>query len=201
MENSVLFKLGYGLYVLTAQHEGKDNGCIINTAMHVAGGLSLGGVIAINKLSHTRDMIVKSKKFNISILTTETPFDIFQRFGFQSGTTVDKFSGCEGVVRSKNGVVYLTKYANAYLSFDVSDTTDFGSYTMFKAEITDSGIISDAESLTYAYYRQYIKPKLQAGVKTGYRCAACGYVEESGSLPADFVCPFCKHYSIYFEKI
>jgi len=200
MDSSALFKLGYGLYVLTAQDGDKDNGCIINTVMQVTSVPSLVGVITVNKQNNTHDMIMKSRKFNVSTLTTETPFDVFKHFGFQSGAMVDKFADYKDIARSKNGVIYLLKYTNAYLSFEVTDTIDFGSHTMFKADIADGEVIGKVESLTYAYYQQHIKPRPQTAQTSGYRCNICGYIHNGDELPKDFVCPLCKHGASDFTK-
>ena len=193
MDNTALFKLGYGLYVLTARDGDRDNGCIINTAMQITSNPPFAGIISVNKQNFTHDLIMRSKRFNVSTLTTETPFEVFKNFGFQSGAAVDKFAGYEGVARSENGLFYLTEYANAYLSFSVTDTIDFGSHTMFRSDIIDGEVLGTAESLTYAYYQQYIKPKPQPVQKAGYRCTICSYVYEGDALPQDFICPICKH--------
>ncbi|MCL2111931.1 MAG: flavin reductase [Clostridiales bacterium] len=202
MDKKALFKLGYGLYVLTAQSDGKDNGCIVNTVLQVTSDPSVVGVITVNKQNFTHDMIMKSKKFNLSVLTTETPFAVFENFGYQSGKTADKLAGYTGVARSENGLVYLSDYTGAYLSGEVTGTFDFGSHTMFKAEITAGEVLGAADSLTYAYYQQHIKPKPQDSAKKGgWRCNICGYVYEGDPLPADFICPICKHGASDFTKI
>jgi len=201
MDNTALFKMSYGLYVLTAQDKGKDNGCIINTALQVTSGVPPVGVVTVNKQNYTHDMIMASKKCNISMLTEEAAFEIFQHFGFRSGKTVDKFADYKEAARSKNGLLYLTKSTNAYLSFAVTDAIDFGTHTMFRADITDGEVLSGAESVTYSYYQRHIKPKPQAAPKKGYRCKICGYVYEGEPLPADFICPICKHGASDFEKI
>ena len=201
MDNTALFKIGYGLYVLTAKDDIKDNGCIINAVLQITSNPPFVGVISVNKQNYTHDMILKSGKFNISTLTTETPFDVFKHFGFQSGAAVDKFAGFQGISRSENGLIYLPEYANAYLSFEVTDTIDFGSHTMFRADITDGEVIGTAESLTYAYYQKHIKPNPQAAPKSGYRCNICNYIYEGDSLPEDFICPVCKHGASDFIKI
>jgi flavin reductase (DIM6/NTAB) family NADH-FMN oxidoreductase RutF len=200
MDNKALFKVGYGLYVLTAKDGTKDNGCIINTVLQVTDTPVLTGVIAVNKKNYTHTLIAKSGEFNISILTTETPFAVFSNFGFQSGRSADKFADNTGIKRSPNNIIYLHEYSNAYLSFQVTDTIDFGSHSMFKANITDGEVLGNAESLTYAYYQQHIKPK-PGEQKRGYRCTICGYVHDSDTLPDDFVCPLCKHGAQYFTKI
>ena len=199
MDNKALFKVGYGLYVLTAKEGNRDNGCIINTVLQVTDTPTLTGVIAVNKKNYTHDMIVKTGMFNISTLTTDTPFAVFTDFGFQSGRDADKFAG-KDVKRSTNGLIYLHDYANAYLSFKVTDTFDFGSHSMFKADIIDGEALNNAESLTYAYYHQHVKPK-PGGQKRGYRCTVCGYIHDSDTLPDDFVCPLCNHGVQYFVKV
>ncbi|MCL2881211.1 MAG: flavin reductase [Treponema sp.] len=193
MDNKALFKIGYGLYVLTARDGEKDNGCIINTLLQVTDTPSLVGVITVNKRNYTHDMIVKTGEFNISMLTVDTPFDVFKNFGFQSGRTADKFAGSFATERSVNNIIYLSAYSNAYLSFKVTNTIDFGSHTMFRADIVDGEVLGSAESLTYAYYQQHIKPKPQGEQKHGYRCSICNYVYEGDTLPEDFICPICKH--------
>jgi flavin reductase (DIM6/NTAB) family NADH-FMN oxidoreductase RutF len=200
MDNKALFKVGYGLYVLTAKDGNRDNGCIINTVLQVTDTPTLTGVIAVNKKNYTHDMIVKTGEFNISTLTTDTPFAVFTNFGFQSGRDADKFIGKTDIKRSANNIIYLHEYANAYLSFKVTDTIDFGSHSMFRANIIDGEALSNAESLTYAYYQQHIKPK-PSGQKRGYRCTICGYIHESDTLPEDFICPLCKHGAQYFTKL
>jgi len=201
MDNTTLYKIGYGLYVLTAQDGGRDNGCIVNTVMQITSNPPFVGVVSVSKENFTHDLILNSKRFNISALTIEAPFDVFKRFGFQSGATLDKFAGFTGIARSKNGLIYLTDYANAYLSFSVIETFDFGSHTMFKSDITDGEVLGGAESVTYAYYQQHIKPISQPGQKSGYRCKVCNYVYEGSVLPKDFICPLCKHGVGDFVKI
>ena len=201
MDNTALFRIGYGLYVLTAKDGDKDNGCITNTLLQVTSAPPLVGVITVNKQNFTHGMIAKSGRFNISTLTTETPFDVFKHFGFQSGANVDKFADWKEISRSGNGIIYLPEYANAYLSFEVTDTIDFGSHTMFRADIADGEVIGTGESLTYAYYQKHIKPSPQAAPKSGYRCNICNYIYEGDTLPEDFVCPICKHGASDFTKI
>ncbi|MCL1887614.1 MAG: flavin reductase family protein, partial [Kiritimatiellaeota bacterium] len=161
MDNTALFKLGYGLYVLTTRDDGRDNGCVVNTAMQVTSGANPVGVVTVNKQNHTHGMVMRSRVLNISTLTTRAPFALFERFGYQSGANVDKFAGFEDAARTPNGVLYLTRHANAVLSFEVVETLDFGTHTMFKANIVDARVFCDDESLTYAHYQQHIKPRPQ----------------------------------------
>lgn len=200
MDNDALFKIGYGLYVLTAKDEKKDNGCIINTVMQVTSN-PMTMVIGVNKQNYTHDMIMKTKELNISVLDTNSKFSIFQNFGFQSGRDGDKFEDFKAVERAENGIYYITENANAYLSGKVLETIDFGTHTLFKAEIVDAKTLSDIETTTYTYYQKHIKPAPQPVEKKGWRCKICGYVYEGDPLPEDFICPICKHGAVDFEKI
>lgn len=204
VEPNAMFKLSYGLFVLTAQSkDGKDNGCIINTVMQVTDSPKRIA-IAVNKANYTHDLILKSGIFNVSVLTEDAPFKVFQQFGFQSGRDVDKFAGCEGdPVRSENGLRYIPKYTNAFLSGKVIKAEDMGTHTLFTAEVTEAKVLSDGKSVTYAYYFENIKPKPQptAEKKKGFVCKICGYVYEGDELPPDFVCPLCKHGAEDFEPL
>ncbi|MEG1558075.1 MAG: flavin reductase [Oscillospiraceae bacterium] len=199
MDKSAIFKLSYGLYVLTAMDAGKDNGCIINTAMQITDN-PLRIIIGVNKNDFTHDMIVNSKVFNISALTVDAPFSVFQHYGFQSGRDVDKFADKSAIVRAANEVAYVADYTNSYISAKVTDMADLGSHTLFTALVTDAVALSDAESLTYAYYHKNTKPKTTTK-KKGWVCKICGYVYEGEVLPEDFVCPICGHGAIDFEPV
>ena len=202
MDSAALFKIGYGLYVLTANDGIKDNGCIINTLLQVTSSPTIINTITVSKQNYTHEMIMNSKQFNVSILSVDVSFDVFKHFGFQSGKDADKLSGYNGVKRSENGLIYLTESVNAYLSHKVTNTIDFGTHTMFVGEAVAGEILSAGESVTYSYYHQHIKPKpSDSGQSKGYRCKICGYVYEGDSLPANFICPTCKHGASDFEKI
>lgn len=203
MEETALYKIGYGLYILTANDNGKDNGCVINTFMQITSTDLITCVISLNKSNYTHDMIMNTKMFNVSLLTEDTSFDIFKRFGFQSGKNVDKFDGFDSIKRSDNGILYINKYTNAYVSCEVKDVIDCGTHTIFVSQVTDAKVLSDAESLTYAYYHEKIKPKPKQTEKEikGWRCKICGYIYEGETLPDDFICPICKHGASDFEKI
>lgn len=205
MNEKAMFKLSYGLFVLTAKDAGKDNGCIINTAMQAASAPNQL-CVCVNKESYTHDMIVKTKKFNVSVISRDAEFELFKHFGFQSGRDVNKFSSFKECSRGKNNIFYITKGTNAYISVNVQKTEDLGSHTMFIGEITDMEILSDALSVTYEYYLENIKPKPQSvGVskdgKTIWRCIICGYEYVGDELPEDFICPICKHPASDFEKV
>ncbi|MCI6467093.1 MAG: flavin reductase [Faecalicatena sp.] len=199
MNNAAMFKLTYGLFVLTAKDGDKDNGCIINTAMQVTAEPNRI-IIVVNKQNYTHDMIMKTKEFNVSMIDTEADFELFKHFGFQSGRDVDKMSDVS-FSRSKNGVAYLNEMVNGYISGKVISTTDLGSHTMFLADVVDGDVLSDYESVTYSYYHKNIKPAPQPVKKKGWICKICGYVYEGEELPPDFICPICKHPASDFEQI
>ena len=202
MNTNAMFRIGYGLYVLTAKENGFDNGCIINTVSQVTSDPNRI-TVAVNKANKTHDMILSSGEFNVSILSTSATFDIFKAFGFRSGKDVDKFADFDSVERSNNGLYYITGMTNAYISAKVINATDLGTHTLFLADVTDCDVLSDATSVTYDYYHKVIKPKpeVKKMSKTYYRCKICGYIHESDVLPADFVCPLCKHPASDFEKV
>lgn len=199
MNNAAMYKLTYGLFVLTAKEGEKDNGCIINTAMQVTTDPNRI-IIVVNKQNYTHDMIMNTKVFNVSMISTDADFELFKRFGFQSGRDVDKMDGI-AFSRAANGVAYLDGMVNGYISGKVISTTDLGSHTMFLAEVSDAEVLSDLESVTYSYYHKNIKPAPQPAKKKGWICKICGYVYEGEDLPADFICPICKHPASDFERL
>lgn len=205
MDQKAMFKLSYGLFVLTAKDGAKDNGCIINTAIQAASSPNQMS-ICVNKANYTHDMIMKTGEFNVSVISKAADFELFRHFGFQSGRDTDKFVDFPECARSENGIFYVTKGTNAYFSVKVTKTEDLGSHTMFIGEITDMAVLSPEGSATYEYYFENIKPKPQetdkkeAG-KTIWRCTICGYEYEGEELPADFICPLCKHPASDFEKV
>ncbi len=199
MQKEALFKITYGLFVLSTRDGEKDNGCIINTAMQVT-DTPLQIAVAVNKSNYTLEMIEKSGVFNVSILSENTPFSVFENFGFKSGRTEDKFTDFANKKRAQNGVYYITEYTNAFISAKVVQTIDCGTHIMFIGEVTEAEILSDKPSVTYDYYFKNIKPKPEAK-KTGYVCKICGYVYEGEPLPDDFICPLCKHPASDFEKL
>ena len=200
MDNAAMFKLSYGLFVLTARDGEKDNGCIVNTVQQVTTTPNRV-TVAVNKANHTHDMIMKTGMFNACILSVDAPFELFKHFGFQSGRDVDKFADFSDYERADNGIVYLNKYANAVICGKVAETHDMGTHTLFVADVTDAKVLSDQPSVTYDYYHKNIKPAPQPAKAKGWRCKICGYVYEGEELPEDFVCPLCKHGASDFEKI
>ena len=200
IDANALFQLSYGLFVLTARKDGKDNGCIINTVTQLTSDPARVS-IAVNKQNLTHDLIADTGRFSVSVLSTETPFATFQRYGFQSGRSADKFAGEDQLARGENGLYYLTRDANALLSGRVTQTIDVGTHTLFVADLTEARRLSDVPSATYAYYFANIKPKPQKPKAAGYVCKICGYVYEGDPLPPDFICPICKHGAADFERI
>ena len=198
MNPKAMFSISYGLYVLTAREGSKDNGCIINTLLQVTSTPNRVS-ITVNKQNYTHDMILRTGLFNVSMLTTDAPFEVFQHYGFQSGRTAEKIVG--EPPRASNGIAYVAGVTNAYLCCKVFETVDLGTHTLFLADVTDGDVLSSEPSLTYAYYHANIKPKPQAQPKTGWRCRICGYIYEGDTLPEDFVCPICKHGASDFEKL
>lgn len=199
MDTKALFKIGYGLYVLTAQDE-KDNGCIINTVMQVTSN-PLQVAIALNKKNYTNEMIQKTRKFNLSILSEKADFSIYEHFGYKSGRDTDKFATFCDVKRSPNGLLYITKGTNAYMSAYVQNEMDLGTHSLFIGQLVASENLNDDKSATYDYYQNSVKPKPENTMKKGWRCKICGYIYEGENLPADYICPICKHGAVDFEKL
>lgn len=199
MDTKALSKIGYGLYVLTANDE-KDNGCIINTVMQVTSN-PLQIAIAVNKRNYTTAMIQKTRKFNISVLSEKADFNIYKHFGYQSGKDVNKFENFSDTKRSPNGVLYITSGTNAYMSAYVQQEIDLGTHFLFIGQLVASENLSDDKSATYEYYQNNVKPKPETNNKKGWRCKICGYIYEGEELPADYVCPICKHGAVDFEKL
>lgn len=201
VEKNAFFSLSYGLFVLTARDGAKDNGCIINTAIQLTTTPNRIS-IAVNKANYTHDMIKKTGQFNVSILSTDAPFAMFQHYGFQSGRNVDKFADVAGMARSTNGIYYLPYCTNAFLSGRVTQMIEFETHTLFIADVTEARALSNTPSMTYAYYFANVKPKPSALKKqTGWVCKICGWIYEGEELPPDLVCPLCKHPASDFEKL
>lgn len=219
MDPKAMFKLSYGLFVVTTEHDGKVNGCITNTAIQVANSPDRVG-LAINKANLTHDLVKGSGRFNISVISTDAGFALFRHFGMQSGRDVDKFAEFTDVATSASGLPYVTKGTNAYMSCEVSETFDLGSHTFFVATIDEMEVLADTPSCTYTDYQTNIKPRPGAPADTAkgavWRCTICGYEykEAEGDpdhgispgtkwedLPDDWVCPLCKHPKSDFEKV
>lgn len=199
IDNSAIFKLSYGLFVLFAKNNDKDNACIINTAQQVTQD-PLRISVTVNKDNLTHALIYRTRKLNLSVLSESVPFDVIKEFGFFSGFEKEKVLYGK-YKRAENGLCYLSDYSNAYISADVIDTVDLGTHTMFICDVTAAEKLSDENSVTYDYYFKHIKPKPEAAKKTGYVCKICGYIYEGEPLPDDFICPLCKHPASDFEKL
>ena len=204
MENA-MFKIPYGLYVVTTNVDGRDNGCISNTLAQVTASPNQVS-LCICKQNLTCEMIEKSGIFTASVISEKVCFSLFQRFGFQSGRQVDKFKDFTGCERVANGTLAVTEGTNAYISAKVDKTVNLGTHMMFIGEVTEMKTLSDVPSATYCYYQEHIKPKPQpsSDVQNGHtvwRCKVCGYEYVGDELPDGFVCPVCKHPASDFEKV
>ena len=196
---TALFKIGYGLYVVTSNDGTKDNGLIVNTVTQLTDNPNRIAV-NINKANYSHHVIKNTGVMNVNCLSVDAPFEIFQRFGFQSGRTADKFAGME-TLRSDNGLVFLPKYINAFMSLKVEQYVDLDTHGMFICTVTEARVMNDRETMTYNYYHSNVKPKPQTEGKKGFVCKVCGWVYEGDTLPDDIVCPLCKHGAADFEPI
>lgn len=220
MNEKALFQIGYGLYLVAANENGKDNACIVNTVMQVTQN-PIRLLVSINNQNLTHDMIKNTGKLTVSVLTEKTPFSVYSHFGYQSGKKVDKFDNFEDVTRCANGCYRLNRNSSAYFCGTVSESFVLDTHTMFLVEVTDADIVSSQAPVTYDFYQKYVKQPYKPAVKksdvnkknTGeekkaetattnsYVCKICGYVYEGESLPEDYICPICKHGASDFEKI
>ena len=203
IEKEAMFKLTYGLFILTTTDGEKQNGCIVNTVSMLTDNPKRI-VVFVNKANYSEELLRKTGIFNVSVLTESTPFDVFKQFGFVSGRDKDKFEGGR-YATSENGLYYLPEHTNAVLSAKVTDSLDYGTHTLFVAEVTEAKTLSTEKSITYEYYQNNVKPKPQEqkseGTKKKWVCKICGYTHEGEELPDDFICPWCKHPAEDFELI
>ncbi|MCH5324280.1 MAG: flavin reductase [Eubacterium sp.] len=196
---TALYRIGYGLYVVTCNDGEKDNGLIVNTVTQVSDAPNRIAV-NINKANYSHDVIKRTGVMNVNCLSVDAPFSVFERFGFHSGRDTDKFNGTTPC-RSDNGIAFLDKYINSFISLKVENYVDLGSHGMFICSVTEARVISDKETMTYNYYHANVKPKPETEGKKGWVCKICGYIYEGDELPDDFVCPLCKHGAADFEPI
>jgi flavorubredoxin/flavin reductase (DIM6/NTAB) family NADH-FMN oxidoreductase RutF len=199
VDPTALFNIGYGLYVVTSNDGQKDNGLIVNTVTQVTNTPNRVAV-TVNKLNYSCDVIAKTGKLNISTLSQDAPFAVFERFGFHSGRDTDKFAGFDHTQRAANGLLFLDKYSNAFISCKVINQVDLGTHVMFICDVVQCANLNKSETMTYTYYLQNVKPKPDSE-KKGYVCKICGWVHEGDTLPEDIVCPLCKHGAADFEPL
>ena len=202
IEKEAMYKLTYGLFVLTVKDGETQNGCIVNTVSMITDNPKRITVF-VNKANYTEELLRKTGELNVSILTESAPFEVFKQFGFCSGRDTDKFAG-KSYPKAENGIYYIPENTNALLSAKVIDFYDYGTHTLFVAEVTEAKTLSGEKSVTYEYYQNHIKPKPQAEKAASggkWVCKICGYVHEGEELPDDFICPWCKHPASDFEKI
>ena len=214
MNEKALFQIGYGLYLVAASEDGKDNACIVNTVMQVTQN-PIRLLVSISNQNLTHDMIKNTGKLTVSVLTEKTPFSVYSHFGYQSGKKVDKFEDFEDVTRCANGCYRLNRNSSAYFCGTVSDSFVLDTHTMFLIEVTDADIVSSQTPVTYDFYQKYVKQPYKPVVKkdnttaangegkktNSYVCKICGYVYEGESLPEDYICPICKHGASDFEML
>ncbi len=196
---SALFNIGYGLYVVTSNDGKKDNGLIVNTITQVTNTPNRVAV-TINKENYSHHVIKQTGKMNVNCLSVDAPFSVFETFGFKSGRQTDKFAELKPL-RSDNGLAFLPRYINSFMSLEVEQYIDLETHGMFICSITEARVISSTETMTYTYYQNNVKPKPETEGKKGYVCKVCGYVYEGDELPDDFICPLCKHGAADFEPI
>ncbi len=196
---SALFNIGYGMYVVTSNDGKKDNGLIVNTVTQVTNSPNRIAV-TINKENYSHHIIKQTGIMNVNCLSEEAPFSVFEQFGFQSGRNIDKFSDSE-LLRSDNGLVFLSRCINSFMSLRVEQYVDLDTHGMFICSITESRVISDKPSMSYTYYQDKVKPQPETEGRKGFVCKVCGYVYEGDTLPEDFICPLCKHGVADFEEI
>ena len=194
-----LFNIGYGLYVVTSNDGTKDNGLIVNTVSQLTSNPNRIAV-CINKQNYSHHVIKQTGHMNVNCLDVSAPFSVFQRFGFQSGRNADKFDGIDEL-RADNGLRFLPRYANSFMSLKVEDYMDLGTHGMFICSVSEARVMSDKETMTYTYYQKNVKPKPKTEGKKGYVCKVCGWVYEGDPLPEDIICPLCKHGAADFEPI
>lgn len=196
---SALFNIGYGLYVVTSNDGKKDNGLIVNTVTQVTNTPNRVAV-TINKDNYSHHIIQQTGIMNVNCLSVDAPFKVFENFGFQSGRSVNKFADCTPL-RSDNGLAFLPRYINSFMSLKVEQYVDLGTHGMFICSVTEARVLSDKETMTYTYYQNNVKPKPQTEGKKGFVCKICGWIYEGDELPDDIVCPLCKHGAADFEEI
>ncbi len=200
MDSKVMHNLSYGLFILTARDGEKDNGCIVNTVTQVTTEPNRI-IVAVNKQNLTHDMVLKTGEFNVSILTEKSKFSTYKHWGFQSGRDVDKLENIQ-FARANNGIACIFDQTNGFISAKVVSATDLGTHTLFLADVTDGGVFNQDPSTTYTYYQKNIKESpVAAQKKNGFICTVCGYIYEGDTLPADFICPWCKHPASDFEPV
>ena len=207
VDSSAFFKIGYGLYVVTSSDGVRDNGMICNTIVQVTADPPRLAV-AVNKANYTHETVKKTGRMNVCALSEGAAFSVFQRYGFQSGRTADKFAGVE-TLRAANGLPVPAADCNSYFALEVESYVDLGTHGMFVCRVVEAKSLSGEPTMTYAYYHANVKPKPAAAAADGAKakgrrrfvCKICGYIYEGDELPADYICPLCKHPASDFEEI
>lgn len=115
--------------------------------------------ISVQNNNYSKEIIEKTKAFNVSVLDKNVPFETIRRFGMQTGREVDKFADFNCVKRSFNELYFVTENTNSFFSAKVVNSIDLGSHTMFIGEVTEAQVLSKEQSCTYSHYHKEIKPK------------------------------------------
>ena len=203
MDKKALYKLSYGVFMLSTRDGETVNGCITNTCMQVANSPTRIAIAVINT-NYTCDLIKKSGVFALSLLDQTCSYELIKHFGFQSGREVNKFENLQMPV-DVNGIPYMGWQACAVISGKVISSQDLGSHTLFIAEVEDAKLLNDNAPLTYDDYQTKVKPKPAPKAEdkkiVGWRCKICKYEYQGSELPEEFACPLCGHGADDFEPI
>ncbi|HEY32822.1 MAG TPA: High molecular weight rubredoxin [Dehalococcoidia bacterium] len=228
MDAKALYKIGYGLYVVTSRKGEKLNGQIANTVFQITSEPPTVAV-SINKSNLTWEYIKESRVFAVSVLRQDTPLDFIGRFGFKSGRDIDKLEGINYKIDQTKAPI-VTDNAVSYLEVEVTNEMDMGTHTIFAGRVVDAEVLTDEVCMTYDYYHQikrgvtpktapsYVaeEKKAEASGSGKYQCTVCGWVydPELGDpdggiapgtpfeeIPDDWVCPVCGAAKSKFEKI
>ncbi len=226
-----LFKIGYGVYIVSSIKEGKPNGQIANSVIQVTSDPATLA-ISINRSNLTHDYIVASNKFSVSILSKETPLEFIGRFGFKSGRDINKFEGIKWE-SGASGVPLILDNCVGVIEAELISQLEVGTHTIFVGKIGEAKAISNAEPMTYAYYHEvkrgkspktaptYQKEEVKKTVEKEnvmekYVCKVCGYIYDPAmgdpdggikpgtafeQIPDSWVCPVCGADKTQFEKI
>ena len=221
MDRKAFFTMTCGLYVVSAEAEGRRAGCVVNTAVQVTSAPPQISV-AVNKDNATAGVIAKAGAFAVTVIDKTADMSFIGDFGFHSSDSYDKFAGHE-VHRTALDAPFTPEHAAAVFSCWLTRTVDVGTHWLFIGEVVDAERLSDAEPITYDYYHKVLKgktppkassyvaeePKEELAMETTqeketfkFVCTVCGYEVEvdTPELPEDFVCPVCGVGPDQFER-
>ena len=208
MNNEILTKLSYGVYVVTANCGNKPVGCVVNCVMQITCDTLC---ISVNHNNFTNECIDMSKKFAVSILGEHVEDNIIPTFGFNSGRDINKFEKIKTL--TKDGLEVLEDSVG-YIICELSGKFETETHTVFIGKILDGDIINKDVPMNTFYYHKvkkgkspkaaptYVEEKSESD-KIAYRCKICGYIYEGdiSQEPDTYVCPICKKDKSFFERI